>query len=347
MANILLTEKCVRECPYCFAQKYMDDGSDKFLSWKNLVYLADMLERTNENHISLLGGEPTLHPDFSTYVLYLMNRGFHVTIFTAGIMSNRQLKNVEEDLSGVDPGRLSFVVNTNHPDITPVKEMKSQNLFLKKMGHMSCPGHNLYQEEFELDFIFDYINRFNLRRHIRLGIGHPIYGKENNHVTPPRMKKIAESLERAFPLFEANKVTPGFDCGMPLCIFEDESLGKLMKLSGNAGAVKFGCGPAIDVGPNMDVWSCFPLTDYKRKSVFEFDDFRQVAEYFAGILNSVRTEKKAGIFDECTNCLHREKGTCAGGCVAHGLIDSEAENIESIQPVTIINNVQELQSESQ
>lgn len=72
MANVLLTETCVRSCPYCFAKQYMSEADVKdSLTWDNLIYIADFLQSSNINHISLLGGEPLLHPDISEFCKYL------------------------------------------------------------------------------------------------------------------------------------------------------------------------------------------------------------------------------------------------------------------------------------
>jgi molybdenum cofactor biosynthesis enzyme MoaA len=56
MANILLTEKCVRACPYCFAKEYLKESKENLLSWENLIYITDLFEISNEKHLSLLGG---------------------------------------------------------------------------------------------------------------------------------------------------------------------------------------------------------------------------------------------------------------------------------------------------
>jgi len=44
MANVLLTEKCVRACPYCFAKEYLKESKENMLSWENLIYIADLFE---------------------------------------------------------------------------------------------------------------------------------------------------------------------------------------------------------------------------------------------------------------------------------------------------------------
>ncbi|NOZ37009.1 MAG: 4Fe-4S cluster-binding domain-containing protein, partial [Gammaproteobacteria bacterium] len=61
MPNILLTQKCVRSCPYCFAKKHMANSvPDDILSWENFIYLADLFEKSGERKFPLLGGEPSL-----------------------------------------------------------------------------------------------------------------------------------------------------------------------------------------------------------------------------------------------------------------------------------------------
>ena len=73
MANLLLTQQCVRPtrtvprstCPGAFP--------DDMLGWEDLVYLRDLVQLSGEEKISLLGGEPTLpSPSSSTLVLYLL-----------------------------------------------------------------------------------------------------------------------------------------------------------------------------------------------------------------------------------------------------------------------------------
>ncbi len=320
MANILLTEKCIRACPYCFAQKYMEGEkeNDRTLSWENLVYLADFLKRTNENQVSLLGGEPTLHPHFTSFVLYLLNRGFIVTVFTSGVMSARKLRRIRVELGEIDPARLHFVCNVNDPKITPKNELQGQIDFMEDMGKFTSPGFNIYEADFDISFIFDYIEKYQLRRHIRLGLAHPIYQKENSYVKPNELRTMVQRLVQMFPKFERHRVSPGFDCGMPLCMYENEELGALLKISMGAQNARFCCGPAIDIGPNMDVWSCFPLSQHNRRSIFDFEDMGKVVQHFAGNLAEAR-EQRAGVFDDCKDCVHRKNGTCAGGCVVHGM----------------------------
>lgn len=45
MPNILLTQKCIRSCPYCFARKHMHDAPpEDILKWEDLIYIVDFFQ---------------------------------------------------------------------------------------------------------------------------------------------------------------------------------------------------------------------------------------------------------------------------------------------------------------
>lgn len=312
MANILLTSRCTRSCPYCFAQKEMADSPSRIMSWENLIYIADLLKASGEKGVSLLGGEPTLHPDFVDYVLYLAERGLNVNVFTNGIMSPSKLAEIKDHLSGLSTDRFNIVCNLNNPEQTPAPKQHQKRIhdFLSAMGRWTQPGFNIYRVDFDLAFIFDSVNQYGMKRKLRLGVAHPVPWASGMHIKPEDMGTVIERLYSYRPLFDRFRLKFGPDCGFPICKFSDEQLGWFYRLSG--GNSRFGCGPAIDITPDMDVYACFPLSRFYRKSIFEFDTIGQVAEFYAGIHKKIRAEVP-GIYPECDGCVHRREEVCSGG----------------------------------
>ena len=52
VANILLTERCVRACPYCFAKGQMNKLSGKdMISWEDFIHTVDLFEASREQQI--------------------------------------------------------------------------------------------------------------------------------------------------------------------------------------------------------------------------------------------------------------------------------------------------------
>jgi radical SAM protein with 4Fe4S-binding SPASM domain len=314
MPNLLLTEKCHRSCPYCFAKEYLKESKDIVLSWENLIYIADLFEVSHEKHLSLLGGEPTLHPDFVDFVLYLYERKFKINVFTNGIMSNQNLNTAKKYLLKIPVENLSFVCNYNHPDSSTPNETKQINKFLQTFSKYTTLSFNLYQPHFDFTFLVEAINKYDLKKHIRLGLAQPIPQQKNECLSLNEIRGITENFRKQLALLEEHRITLGFDCGMPMCIFSNEDIGRLFKL--NRGRVLFSCNSAVDIGPDMQVWSCFPLSNYEKKSLYDFDNTQEIKKYFAEQHNQLRTNRK-GIFEECNTCLHFEEGLCNGGCLAH------------------------------
>ena len=319
MPNILLTQRCVRKCPYCFADKHMAESSpDEMMSWENLIYLADLMMNSGEQHFPLLGGEPTLHPEFNGFVAYLLERGFNINVFTSGILKDSTLEEAAGMFLNVPKERLYFTMNINNPDQTktPEAEIESARRFMKIFGERIGPGFNIYRTDYELDFLFQLINEFNLNRTIRIGLTHPIVGQKNSFIGIDDIDTIIERLFSYIPQFERYRIRPGLDCGFPMCKFTDDQLAWLYKFTG--AHYRFGCGPVVDIGPDMMVWPCFPLSSFRKRSIFEFNSIKEVVDYYFDIHGKIKVES-GGIYLECDNCMHREEGFCRGGCVAHNL----------------------------
>ena len=325
MPNVLLTNHCVRSCPYCFAKKYMsEEKTDDFLSWENLIYIADFLQAAGDNRFSLLGGEPTLHPDFNDFVLYLLERNFHVHVFTSGVMEGEKLQDSVFLFKDLPIERLSFTCNINDPQKTgtSLAETESIKCFLRSFAPRIVPGFNIYRKDFDLNFLFKYINEFGLQRNVRIGIAHPIPRKRNRFISVEDIGDITERLFSYIPMFERFRVKPGFDCGFPLCRMSDAHLAWIYRYTG--GKSQFECGPVIDIGPDMSVWPCFPLASFHKKSLFEFNTLQEVLDYYRRIHDVVRTEV-GGIFEDCDDCQLREDGICHGGCIAHSVTKFQEE----------------------
>ncbi|MHB0996928.1 MAG: radical SAM protein [Elusimicrobiales bacterium] len=325
MPNILLTQKCVRSCPYCFAKKQMNEGdAGEVLKWEDLVYLADLFAQGNCMEMRFLGGEPTLHPHFADFLAYSLKRGFSVTVFSSGIVSEKVKEDIRRVYKAV-PGAakdVAFLCNLNDPELSPAAETRRVEEFLEEFGAAVMPGFNIYRKDFSLDFLFRYINRYGLKRSVRLGLTHPILRENNSFIGIGDMKGITDRLLGYLPHFIQQDVVPSLDCGFPMCLFSDEQLGLLHKAA--RGAQKFTCGSPVDIGPDMTAWACFPLSAARRKSVYEFDSYGEMTEYFSSFAADIRKEA-GGIFAECDACRWRKSGLCGGGCAAHMLKEIDKE----------------------
>lgn len=282
------------------------------LSWDNLIYLADFFLKSGEFNMSLLGGEPLLHPEISEFIIYLSKRGICSSIFTSGITTDAKFDKLSVKLSDVDY-RYRFICNVNDPTKSPAKEQPKVDRFLSRFGERTTLSFNIYELGFSLDFLVEYINKYGLNRHIRLGLAHPVPNLPNNCINPRDFHKIAEKLSSYYEILKDEDIELGFDCGFPMCVFTPEQIGKMFLISN--GRLSFECGPAIDIGPDMDVWACFPMSGYEKRSIYEFESLKEISDHFMDKMNELRDNQ--GVFDSCTECVYRRKGMCSGGCISH------------------------------
>jgi Radical SAM superfamily/4Fe-4S single cluster domain len=315
MVNILLTSKCNRSCPYCFAEQEMSGQKEDWLSWQDLLYVADFLWSNGRRQVSLLGGEPTIHPRCVDFIRYLLDRGFNVSLFSNGVLSNKRLEEFKTYLEAVSPDRFNIVCNLNNPLQTPMNAKDDSRIdeFLSLMGPFVTPGFNIYRRDFDLDFIFDAIMKYGMRRDLRVGVAHPVIGATNTHIHSLEIKAVIKRLLSYRPSLETYRVRLSLDCGFPLCAFSDEELGWLRRW---ANPASFSCSPAIDIAPDMSVYYCFPLSQYERKSLFDFDTMDEIEAYFSRVRHEIRSEV-AGIYDACDGCLHYDNAVCGAGGICH------------------------------
>ena len=309
--NLIITDHCNRACPYCFAQEKVrlsgHAGEARVLSDEDFDYCVAFLKRNNVPSLKLLGGEPTTHPQFVRFVEEGLRQGLNVTVFTNGLWS----ADVLEWVCACESGKLTFLFNVNEPNQQPDNQNERQAQSLACAGKRGMIGFNLYQLDFDLKFVVDLIERFGLKREIRLGVAHPIAGQTNVFVPDADLPALGAHLLEQLVHLESHDILGSLDCGFPLCMFPEDLLGKLVTCT--KSGMCSDCGPILDVGPDLNVWPCFPLSSLLNVNLRDFETLDTLKTFYEQKLSVVRG---VGFLDRCIACKYRARGQCCGGCVA-------------------------------
>ncbi len=316
--NILVTTVCNRHCPYCFAASRVSNPSadaeggqeTSYISAENFGLALQFASR-NEQIVGILGGEPSLHPEFVSLIEQTWAAGFCAKVFTNGVWSEESVDAVG-GLSERSPSNLRLVVNTNHPDITSVSEWSSQQRLFSRLPAHCCLSFNIHTLDQDLGFLVDFITTYGLMREIRLGIAAPLAEQSSEFIPISDYPKVAPLVMALAERCDAHNIRIGFDCGFTLCMFTPEHLGLLYMWGAD---FKASCGPAIDVGVDLTAWACFPLaTLSKSVSISEFRDSFELGRYFEEYFDPLYS---TGALTECVGCKHLKRKRCTGGCAAH------------------------------
>lgn len=76
-----LTNRCQLSCMHCYALSAPTDGHGEMTlpDWKRLL---DDAPAAGVSHVQLIGGEPTLHPDFALLLTHALAGGLKVEVFS-------------------------------------------------------------------------------------------------------------------------------------------------------------------------------------------------------------------------------------------------------------------------
>ncbi|MEZ5397868.1 MAG: radical SAM protein [Bryobacterales bacterium] len=308
MANISIASRCNRDCSYCFAMETLDhvDEASSFMSIETFRKTLDFLIRSQINEARLLGGEPTIHPRFSEFVDLALDCGMTVTIFSGGLIPNKVL----EKLESIPTEQIGVLVNVIPPsEPTPTARDRQAEVF-RRLGQRIVLGLNIDSPSVDLWFLLDLIAEYNLAPSIRLGLAHPILGGTNRYLHPRQYPEVGRRVA-AFGLEAlARGVQLGFDCGWVPCMFPD---GALETLGKGPDEVGLRCNPIIDILPNGQTISCYPLANHSQQSLpMTHDAFWLRSEF----IDEQKSDRAVMLYKECAACEWRARGECTGGCLA-------------------------------
>jgi len=305
MANLSITTICNKKCAYCFANDSRNESGDAIFDHEIFSQALDYLERSGLKQVRLLGGEPTLHPDFTSFVTRALDRGFDIMLFTNGLMH----ESVLDFLNSLPQNRLTILLNTVHPGEKDTRGITRQKQVMGKLGPVIIPGLNIYRSNLDLDYLLDYIIRYDLRKEIRMGLAHPVLSRKNIFLHPKEYKKIGYEIALFKMKVKQYGILLGFDCGFVPCMFPDEYFELLSAELKKAGTC---CHPIIDLLADGSFIACYPLNNLMRIKINSL----MVAEELVKDFNTaISPYKEIGIYPYCTSCpLFGNR--CNGGCMS-------------------------------
>lgn len=315
--NLYLTHKCNRGCPFCFARKVLQEAGndlDELLTIEEVRTLLDHfpeIENSTKN-IGLLGGEPFLYPYLRELLELLDERGISAKIFTS---ATDKLPEVLDEKKIEDAvGKLCFIVNVGSKDTYTPQKLQNLTSFFRKYAQLSSLSFTICDLNASPDYLFEMIEEFNLNRNIRTGIALPILYGGNKFISLNDYKAAGEYFVNVAEQASKKQITLSMDCGFIACMFTNRQIGKLLRLG---TGVHFMCGTAMDIGPKLQAWNCFPLFQIGRIDALRAENLSELQKMLNDAVYNYLGVSCGGILPECKQCDLIQKGLCEGGCISY------------------------------
>jgi organic radical activating enzyme len=276
--------------------------------------VLDFQEKSNISDVRLLGGEPTIHPQFKEIVeeAYKRRHVKHIQLFTNGLFNYATFEVLKEASKYVS---ISVLINYNSPKILgpkKVEKIESNISKLVKIGQVTL-GINFYKPDQEYEYI------------IKSSLKHRLNNVRFAVVIPNTIQKAQEDIKGYFSSFTPllikffgvcamSRLSAKPDCNnTPLCIWDDEQL-RLLAMVGQSTLKINLCKPVIDVKTDLSVIRCFGMSD-TQANLEDFNNIGEVDRYF-----QERVDKQydnVDIFEECKACAIKEVHGKGCGCLAY------------------------------
>jgi hypothetical protein len=239
-----------------------------------------------------------------------MSKGFHFTIFSNGIIRKKEdvlfLRNINDTICDI-------LINTNFKDSYKRGDYGVLKDTLKILHNKISLGFNIYKEDFEACFLIELINKYSLKRAIRLGIASPILGYDNEYIPFDKHRIIAKKIVKFVSKCDKEDIRCDFDCGFTLCSFTKSEFGEL-HYSGSP--LRTYCSNALDVSPDLTVWRCFATSALWNRNLADFKNINEIHQFFNA---KVKAFQRVGALEKCLRCKYLERNQCSGGCLVHTL----------------------------
>ena len=304
MANISITSVCNHSCPYCFASNTNAKGSSGFfMSREIFTKILSFLYSSGIKELSIIGGEPTLHPEFFHFVDLILEKFDSLRIFTNGDMPSE----VIDYLSKIAPRRVSVIVNLTDC-VTIEKQSKFLRKTLKILGTKVMAGVTIHRPDTPLSFLLPLIKKFGLKKRIRVGLAHPAPKGDNSFLLPKTYSAVGLKILDFARKADQEGVRLSLDCGFVPCMFGAEDTSLLERSDTPIGCY---CGVIPDILCDASIIPCYPCASLAEILLSQVDDLHSAKKKLA---KKLVPYKEVGIFRECGECVLWVAGKCFGGC---------------------------------
>lgn len=322
--NILITNFCNQNCPFCFARAEMSNKLvKKEMSLKDFKNVLLKMKKNPEiKTVKLLGGEPTLHSRFEEIINLSLKYFPFVQIFTNGIFSDRLTRFLIEKSP-----RIGFTFNVFTPGF--IGNHKIRMLVLKRINQIINYAPITLSLTFDMNTdlktFFNLIESDLLKKihSFRLGFSNPVAGEKNFYQFSDFPKTGKQVAYLILKIRELNKKAAiELNCGFTRCMFTNEEFKLIKKETNFYGFSCFGKTASFDLQTDLTAFHCFPLStqhkiDTKNKSFKNVDKrlIQKRLEYWKKIRQNV-----------CVKCPFYGfgKDKCPGPCLGF-LINSQNE----------------------
>ncbi len=301
--QVHITYKCNKSCDYCYASSLKEDYA-KDMSLEDFKTLLNWFEKNNIKSFSILGGEPTMHPQIKSMLELVNQKKMKIRLATNGLFSEHFFECV---------GLVhSFLINYNYESTYSKEEygLLHKNLgFLKESGKPVALAFNITDDITSCDYVIEAAKKYNAER-VNLDLISPNSLKNNKHIPATSFEKNKEKINKFLETFEKNNIKVKVRKPLPICIFKDS----IKKYKGILASTCLVGQSVACVNPDLTVFPCLSIF-FKGPKITFFDNFQEIVSFYKNAITDLKWKRY--LYPKCGTCTYFLRKKCQGSCLAY------------------------------
>lgn len=333
MAKITINNYCNLRCPYCFAKEITQQTANS-MTMDEFTEILDFLLKDPDMHdITLVGGEPLLHPDFDRMIRKTAEQiaatnhtHTSISLLTNGIRLSEHLDAIPY---GTEP-----LINVNDPEEigTEQYEMLRKSVLTMvntrpDLARVTTLGYNISPGRKDSKAFWNIVDQSECRA-IRFSVVSPFSECEKYRKSKDEYFKMMKPFLLTF-LQEAEKrnIKCQSDCGyIPICYFTPDEYDFLIRNTWNDGIMPWisKCGHIDAYYSGHTVMDCYGFYSDILPDFRIYDSPKEVFDYFKKQEEKVEEKIRENLSSpKCRKCKFGMRGQCWGGCLSFAVKEIE------------------------
>jgi len=320
VAWLVINSACNLRCRWCYAKGSEYHGTDMPLGLA--IDLVGLIKDLGISNVTLLGGEPTLHPD----LVNILNELSRQEIKSWMVTNGKRLRNKDLAQALVVAGLDSVGISIKGASDQQYRELAGNTGYIEAISGLKNLKSLGLEPSVSVTWVRDLANNYKEVldsllgqdiTHLGMDFGTPfVIGEKISIESILDPRESAELISRVFRyLSRCEGLNFSFYVTFPLCLIEEEVRRQIIGRKLISTTCHMPSGSAVIFDQQGRVLPCCHLSDqFFGQWGVDFDS-RQSFELFwcSQAVNDFRKQCQFYPHDQCSNC--EQWSICGGGCV--------------------------------
>ena len=322
-AWLTTNRNCNNNCSWCYAKNTL--SSKARMDFEKAKMAVDELKRRCVKKIVLIGGEPTIYPNFCELVDYIKKQGIHVSVASNGrkfadmdfakAVQNTGIHGV--DISIKATSEEEYYASTHAHGL---KEMVQGYHNLKELGvHVSTSYVVVSDDENKFDEFVSFLEREGIES-VFIQFVKPTLSVNGTEPIMP-LDKMGKFVTYIYNRMKSSNVKYGLEISFPICLIDDNIWEQLVaeQLVSNCCHVPRGTGINLDEAFRVLPCNHFAEFPFEDKPI-DFSDSEHLDKlYESDAVKAFRNLARTYPAEKCVTC--ERWNICGGGCFTRWLCE--------------------------